>query len=274
MKKQRLFRILLQWALVVACLPLLMAQDGDLFPPKPEPAVFVNDYANWLTPHEKSILESKLRAYYDSTSTQIVVMIRSDLGDYDKGSYAIELGNRWGIGKKSKNNGLVMLIKTVPPDRGVFIATGYGTEARLPDGKCGEIIRTVIAPYFRSEQYYKGIDSGLDELISNLEGEFTADAEPGDAVAGYVVLFVFLLILLFILFLIYRFKNGSKTIYTQDGRSLRRTQRDDTWWNSGGGWTGGSSGGGWSGGGGSSGGGWSGGFGGGSFGGGGAGGDW
>ncbi|MFN4257325.1 MAG: TPM domain-containing protein, partial [Saprospiraceae bacterium] len=92
--------------------------DAALFPPKPEPAVYVHDYAGWLTPDEKTRLEQKLVRYSDTTSTQIVVMIRPDIGDYDKASYAFELGNRWGIGRKQKNNGVVVLIKTEAPERG------------------------------------------------------------------------------------------------------------------------------------------------------------
>ncbi len=119
-----------------------------LFPEKPNPAVFVHDYSGWLTPDEQIRLETRLQQYEDSTSTEIVVMIRPDIGDYDKASYAVELLNRWGVGKKGKNNGLVMLIKTEPPQRGVFITTGYGAEGGLNDGKIGTIIRTRMIPFF------------------------------------------------------------------------------------------------------------------------------
>ena len=117
----------IRWLPVLICLLLgwqtgLFAQDESLFPGKPSPAVFVHDYSGWLTPDEKMRLETRLQIYEDSTSTEIVVMIRPDIGDYDKAGYAIELGNRWQIGKSGKNNGLVMLIKTEQPGRGVFIA--------------------------------------------------------------------------------------------------------------------------------------------------------
>lgn len=244
---------------------------GELFPPKPDPAVFVHDYSGWLSAGEKAILEQKLRDYNDTTSTQIVVMIRPDLGDYDKASYAFELGNRWGIGRKSKNNGVVMLIKSEPPDRGIFIATGYGTEGALPDITAGRIIRGVMAPYFREKRYYEGIDAGLDAIKEALAGEFQADEEQqGSAVVGFIVLAVFLLIFFLVIFFIIRARRGQLL----SGGGSRSTRGDGGW---GGWWLGsggfGSGGGGW-GGGGDSGGGWGGGFGGGSFGGGGAGGDW
>ena len=265
-------------ALILLLAQLLPAQnDNDVFPTKPEPAVYVHDFSGWLAPGEKAALEQKLRTYWDSTSTQIVVMIRPDLGDYDKASYAFELGNRWGIGRKDKNNGVVMLIKSEPPDRGIFIATGYGTEGALPDITAGRIIRNTIGPYFRQQQYYQGIDAGLNDIIKALAGEFTTD-EPEKELSKsvlLVLLIVFLCLFGLMGYVFYRVRKGLGTMYTKDGRLARRKGRNNDdgwgggWWIGGGGFGGGSSGGGgW--GGGSSGGD----FGGGSFGGGGAGGDW
>ncbi len=257
----------LLWAF---CLPA--QTDSDVFPPKPDPAVYVHDYSGWLSAGEKAMLEDKLRRYTDSTSTQIVVMIRPDIGDYDKSSYAFELGNRWGIGRKSKNNGVLVLIKSEPPQRGIFIATGYGTEGALPDITAGQIIRNTMGPYFRQQQYYQGIDAGLNDIIRALAGEFKS--EPGDrkkdSGAGFIVLIVLLLIILFIVFIVRAaHKGASYTGKSIDHRPRRRG--GDDWWIGGGGFGGG---GGWGGGGGGGFGGGGGGFGGGGFGGGGAGGDW
>ena len=271
------FRSLKTWlaALLLCAAPLLRAQsDDNVFPPKPEPAVYVHDYSGWLGGGEKATLEEKLRRYHDSTSTQIVVMIRPDLGGYDKASYAFELGNRWGIGRKDKNNGVVMLIKSEPPDRGIFIATGYGTEGALPDITAGNIIRNTMAPYFRQQQYYQGIDAGVDDVFKALGGEFTADqSEELNGSALLILLIIFAILIGVIIFVFYRVKKGIGTSYTADGKGRSRRSHDPFgggWWIGGGGFGGGSSGGGSSWGGGSDGGS----FGGGSFGGGGAGGDW
>lgn len=263
------------WCLVWLAVPVFAQKDSDLFPPKPEPAVYVHDYANWLAPHEKNNLEQKLRAYHDSTTTQIVVMIRSDIGDYDKSSYAFELGNRWGIGRSDKDNGVVMLIKSVPPDRGIFIATGYGTEGALPDITAGLIIRNTMGPYFRQQQYYQGIEAGTDEIIKALSGEFkTEPSKPmstGEAL--FVVLFIALIFFVVVGTIVYKLRKVSQWITHDGSKNVGRKGRDDNfgggWWMGGGGGFGGGSsgGGGWGGGGGGS-------FGGGSFGGGGAGGDW
>ena len=256
------------WLLIALATTTYGQSNATLFPPKPEPAVYVHDYAGWLSEGQKATLEQKLRRYQDSTSTQIVVMIRPDIGDYDKASYAFELGNRWGIGRKDKNNGVLMLIKSEPPERGVFIATGYGTEGALPDITAGRIIRNTIAPYFRQQQYYEGIDAGVNDIIRALAGEFKADGkEAGEGSAWVVLLVLFFIFLLIFFFLRRAIKKG--TLYDHSGRPMSRNTGGGGWWIGGGGgsWGGGSSndGGGWGDGGS---------FGGGSFGGGGAGGDW
>jgi uncharacterized protein len=283
----RLFTDNLRW--LSLCLGLLLplmgqAQQGDanLFPPKPNPAVFVHDYSGWLAPQERAALEQKLRAYNDSTSTQVVVMIRPDIGDYDKSSYAFELGDRWGIGRKDKDNGILMLIKTEAPERGIFIATGYGAEGALPDITAGRIIRETMAPYFRQQQYYRGIDAGLNDIIRAMRGEYRNDEtdQAGDGDAA-VLIILFLLMALMLFYAYRKAKRGA--MYTDRGtqrgpvrRSAMPGQRGTDYGSRGGGWIIGGGpwvggGGGDFGGGGSS---WGDSFGGGDFGGGGAGGDW
>lgn len=239
---------LLVWGVVFAA---WAQKDAQLFPEKPEPAVYVHDYSGWLTPDEKTRLEQKLVRYFDTTSTQIVVMIRPDIGDYDKASYAFELGNRWGIGRKSKDNGVVMLIKSEPPDRGIFIATGYGVEGALPDILAGRIVRDVMAPYFRQQDYYRGIDAGTTAIIEALSGEFTADGpEAGEKFPAWVGLLIFLLIFGMIIFIAWKSRHA--TTYDNKGPRSRRNS-GDWWgggWGGGGGWSSGGGGGGWGGGGG------------------------
>jgi uncharacterized protein len=264
-------RALMLFVLLLTGVSSLKAQKGELFPAKPEPAVYVHDYSGWLTPQQKASLEQKLIAYWDTTSTQIVVMIRPDIGDYDKSSYAFELGNRWGVGTKDKDNGVVMLIKSEAPDRGVFIATGYGAEGALPDITAGRIIRNTMAPFFRQNQYYEGINAGLDEIISALAGEYTQSQEQEGANWKAILVIVFILLMFMVILggIIYKVsKKGKWITHTGSGRNRNDRWGGGDWWIGGGGSSGGWGGGGgsWGGGGGS--------FGGGSFGGGGAGGDW
>ncbi|MEQ1744134.1 MAG: TPM domain-containing protein, partial [Saprospiraceae bacterium] len=223
------------------CTVLLLAQGGSaqsgIFPEKPDPVVLVHDYSGWLTEQEKFLLEDKLQRYRDSTSTEIVTIIRPDIGDYDRSSYAIELGNQWGIGKKSKNNGVVVLIVTEQPSRGVFIATGYGTEGALPDITAGRIIRNTMIPFFKQGQNYQGIDAGLTDIMRALAGEFKADETDNGKFPAWIFLAIAMFILIVIVVVaVLANRNGS--VYGGTG-PVRRYKNSDDWW--GGGWGGGSS---------------------------------
>ena len=74
--------------------------------------------------------------------------------------YANRLFADWGIGKKQKDNGVLLLV--APNEREVRIEVGYGLEGTIPDGLAGDIIRAQIIPQFKANNFPKGIGSGLD----------------------------------------------------------------------------------------------------------------
>ena len=74
---------------------------------------FVNDYARMLSPDQVRALNNKLYGYWDSTSTEIVIVIENDLGDDELFEYSQKLAQGWGIGQKGKNNGLLIYVVVV-----------------------------------------------------------------------------------------------------------------------------------------------------------------
>ncbi len=187
-------------ALVLFSVADVRAQD---IPAPMMPYRLVNDFAGLFSAAETASLEQKLLAYNDSTSTQIYVVTVSDLGGYPASDYAFRLGEAWGIGQKSKNNGAVILIKPkVGNSRGqAFIATGYGLEARINDAFAGRIVRNEMVPYFVEEDYFGGVNAAVDAMIARLSGEFVAEEqeEEGTPVIAIIILIV-VLVLIFILF--------------------------------------------------------------------------
>lgn len=247
----------------------LWAQESaadTVIPNKPNPPRLVNDFVGILSSTERSQLEQKLRTYNDSTSTQITIVIVKTTEPYPIGDFAFQVGRKWGVGQKGKNNGLVLAWAT--QTRKIFIAPGYGLEGAIPDAIAKRIITNTIVPAFKQEQYYRGLDDATTEIIQRAKGEYKGDPDANTGDDGGSGIFIALIIFLIIIFIIARRNRGG------GGGSNR---------NRGGGWGGpvffptpgwgSSGGGGWSSGGGDSGGGF-GGFGGGSFGGGGAGGDY
>jgi len=167
-------------------------------PEKPSPARFINDFAHILSESEVSTLEQKLRNYQDSTSNQFAIVTVSSLDNYDIESYSYQLAKTWGIGQKDKNNGILILI--APNERKMRIEVGYGLEGAIPDAVCKQIIREVMKPYFKQNNYYAGIDEATNYLIKYASGEYKADpkAEKGINPIWIIVFIVIILIISFI----------------------------------------------------------------------------
>ena len=227
-------------------------------PERPSPQRLVNDLANILKPQERAALEQKLVAYNDSTSTQIAILTMPNLSGYDAASFSFETAEKWGIGRKSKNNGILILMSV--EERDVYIATGYGMEGAVPDALAKRIVSNQLIPNFKQGKFYEGFDEATSTIIKLAEGEFSADDVESKP---KIPLFVIVIIIIFIFIIISNINKGGGG-QTFSGKSV-------------GGYRGGGPiiwGGGRSGGFGGFGGGGFGGFGGGSFGGGGAGGKW
>lgn len=166
------------------------------FPPVPNPPSLVNDFSNTLTTNEKDRLERKLLAYNDSTSSQVtIVMIRS-LGPYDISDYAFQLGDKWGIGQKDRDNGVLIL--AAMEDRKVFIATGYGMEGAIPDILAKRIVEQLIVPNFKMGKYYEGLDKSTDMIFKLASGEYKAENATSSGEHGGALVFFLLFIFLFV----------------------------------------------------------------------------
>ncbi|MFI5218199.1 MAG: TPM domain-containing protein [Bacteroidia bacterium] len=187
---------------------LVFAQE---FPETPNPPRLVNDYAGLLSSNETASLEHKLVAYNDSTSTQISIVIIKTLDGYPISDYTIQLGEKWGIGRKGKNNGALILV--AKDDHEVFIATGYGLEGAIPDALAKRIVETQIVPAFKSGNYFQGLDEATDTMIKLARGEYTADDVgeeiPKNVIPG-IILFIFFIIFIIIMS-IRRTKNYART---------------------------------------------------------------
>lgn len=170
------------------------AQSQDI--PEPmNPPRLVNDFAGLLNQNERNTLEYKLRSYLDSTSTQIYVVTVGDLAGYDIADYTFRLGEKWKVGQKSKNNGVVILIrpKTVSQRGQAYIATGYGMEEIIPDATARRIVDNEMIPYFKQNNYYKGINAATNVIIDLAQGYFTADeySKGESPIGGLIFVIIF-----------------------------------------------------------------------------------
>ncbi|NJL14993.1 MAG: TPM domain-containing protein [Microscillaceae bacterium] len=159
--------------LIMGVLHLAGPGRAQELPPRPEPARFVNDFANLLSTTEQETLETKLRNYQDSTSTQIAIVIIPSLNGQNIESYSFYLAQNWGIGQMGKDNGLLILMAV--QDRKVRIEVGYGLEDRLPDLAAKHIIDSILIPNFRAQNYFQGFDEATTRIFDYLSGAYTVD---------------------------------------------------------------------------------------------------
>lgn len=151
---------------------------------KPIPELWglrVHDEAKVLSHETSDSLENRLRMYEDSTSNQIAILIISSLDGEPLEEYSLRVAEKWQLGKKEKDNGVLLLISV--NDHKMRIETGYGLEGVLTDALCSRIIRNEIAPHFRQDDYDGGVTAGIDAIIKGIGGEYTADETSDDSMA-------------------------------------------------------------------------------------------
>ncbi len=242
-------------------------------PEKPTQKLLVWDYAGIMDPAQVQLLEDSLEYFSRTTSNQIVVMtVTNDILDgLSLAEFGQEVGQKWGVGHKGSDNGVVVLIKPKTGDDAMgkgraFISTGYGAEGPLPDLLCSKIVDNEMIPHFKDNDYAGGVWAALDILKPALQGDFNTEEYVGDDAADAVLSIIVLIMIVCFVFVVMKSNNnggnGNNTRTYTGGPvifpgSFGSGRSSSSW--GGGGFGGG---GGW------------GGFGGGSFGGGGGGGSW
>lgn len=237
--------------LLIFCGGLISSQ----VPERPRPQKLYNNLSaeqpSFLNTSEAQQIENKLEQFSNETSNQICIVITDDLNGLSDEQYATAIGQEWGVGKKDKNNGVVILIKPTGGQgkRALFIAVGYGLEGAIPD-LATKKVREKMYPYLKSGDNYKALDVALTDLMGLAKGEINVKdySKKSDGIPTFVIIIIIIIIILFI------FSKGGGGGRTYGGSSFGGSS-----WGGGGSSSSGSS--------------W-GGFGGGSFGGGGSGGNW
>jgi uncharacterized protein len=129
----------------------------------------VNDLARIMPPDRARTLEERLARFEKETSHQIAVLTIPSLEGESLEGFSIRVAESWKIGKKGFDNGVILLI--AKNDRKLRIEVGYGLEGVLPDALASRIIREVIVPRFRANDYAGGIEAGIEAILKVNRGE-------------------------------------------------------------------------------------------------------
>ena len=135
-----------------------------------KPSGYVNDYAHMLTMSQAQNIATQLKNFDQKTSNQIVVATFNSLNGQPLEDFSMKLAEKWKIGSKAHDNGVILLI--IKNDKKIRIEVGYGLEGALPDALAGVIIRHQIAPYFTTQDYNRGIENGVKGIMQATRGEY------------------------------------------------------------------------------------------------------
>jgi uncharacterized protein len=223
----------------------------------------VVDEAGILDANTREQLEKLSADLEAKTTDQLVVVTLKSLRDTSIEDYGYQLGRKWQIGQKDKNNGVILIV--APNNKRVRIEVGYGLEPTLTDAISSVIIQGSILPRFRAGDFAGGVRRGAEDIAQVLSGdakeiqERAAQRQAAQQIdpQEIIVIAFFLLVLLIIVFNVIADMRGRRGGIAPG--QVRRTRdwtgpviiggSDSGGWGGGGSWGGG--GGGFSGGGGS-----------------------
>jgi len=198
---------LLAWLLLPAA---VCAESSDELLNRLVPQGWVSDFAGIFTPSNRAALDNRLKEVQDKTTAQIFVVTLKSLEGGEINDFANRLFQKWKIGQKGKDNGLLLIMAV--EDRKVRIEVGYWLEGALPDAKTGRILDEQVIPWFKNGQIAEGLTHGADYLaviaaneagvaLTNLPPELAAAASAtnaaaaaDDTISGIIALIFFFII--------------------------------------------------------------------------------
>ena len=156
------------WLLALT-VPLLIAAIGaeplgSIPNPRTRDGTWVTDMPRALRAETVARLNSTIGDLERTNGAEMAVVVIKSLDGLSVEEAAVKLFQLWGIGKKNKDNGLLLLWST--GDRRVRVEVGYGLEGTLPDGKVGAILDTYVIPKFKAGDFDQGLIDGVDALVA------------------------------------------------------------------------------------------------------------
>lgn len=196
--------------------------------PKTTQNLWVSDMAGVIDDNTKNQINALINQLEQKTSAEIaVVTIQKTDGSTPK-EFATNLFNLWNIGKKDKDNGILVLL--VMEERRIEVETGYGAEGVLPDGKVGAILDKYVIPHFKDGDFGGGLLAGVEAMVKELSGEpvdtsVSTKQKKGFGISG---IFKMLLFFGFVALIIYGIWRSRVRYCKKCGKKMRRlTEEQD-----------------------------------------------
>src|SRR6266705_1127848 len=129
----------------------------------------VTDLTGTLSGTQQQDLERRLREFESRKGSQIAVLMLPSTQPETIEEYSIRVAEAWKIGRAKIDDGVILVV--AKDDRKLRVEVGRGLEGAIPDAVAKRVVSDVIAPHFRSGDYYGGVAAGTDALMKLIEGE-------------------------------------------------------------------------------------------------------
>lgn len=136
----------------------------------------VMDLTGTLDPAQVTRLSEKLRQLHEQYGAQMQVLLVPTTQPEDAFSYSLRVVEKWQLGTKDKDDGLLLLI--AKNDRKSQLQTGYGLEGVIPDIVAKSLLTDTLAPFLRNNDFAGGIDAVIDAAFQRISGDVTAMPTP------------------------------------------------------------------------------------------------
>ncbi|MDD2677263.1 MAG: TPM domain-containing protein, partial [Methylacidiphilaceae bacterium] len=130
---------------------------------------YVTDQTGLLSGRERASLDRRLRLFAQHKGSQVAILIVPSTRPESPESYGIRVVEKWKLGRKGIDDGVLLLIAT--EERVVRLEVGYGLEGAIPDAEAKRIIEERILPFFKKNLFFSGISVGLDAICAKISGE-------------------------------------------------------------------------------------------------------
>ena len=162
--RQFLHRIILTLTILSA-----LAATGYGQADLPMPQHYVEDYANVINDSDERSLNGVLQELEQKTGVQYIVLTVLSTGGLPIEQFSIELAEKWKLGQKGKDNGMLFVL--AKNDRKWRVEVGYGLEGFVTDPYCGRVGREVLVPYLRKGDYSRGIYEANLQIVQRIATE-------------------------------------------------------------------------------------------------------
>jgi len=134
----------------------------------PAPTGYVSDFAGVIDPASKQQMEELCRELDTQAHAQVAVVTIHSLEGDTAADFANQLEEKWKVGPKASDRGIIMLFAV--DDHKRWIEVGYGLEGILNDAKVGDIGRSMV-PQLQAGHYGPAIYGGLQQIAQDIAAD-------------------------------------------------------------------------------------------------------